>query len=456
MLKWSKLCSKNRSQDITFGEVYDLARTYDRSADDTPRNGRKAISIYRRLARQGHPGAQYMLSLHYSLGENIHKSKRRARYWLTKAAEYGYADAQYGLAVDLLFDKKRNNKKAIFEWTEKAAMQGHVEALSYLAHCYQWGSGVERNDEMAVTIYRLLADNDIPDGLYNLGHCYQYGHGVEKDLTEAERLYRKAIELGNACAAIQLDDMLHPKETVDEDESNRNETAPANHPIGKRLIFCLLTTVMLSVVFSILSAVLFHYYAPFLKVYAGNRYTVFDGLFYKWPVVFVVIASMSAFSFLVTGSISRCKRKYGKEHVIMQNYHFKRMLPVILALMLFLIPTISRYCIGVSEYHLELGCIVGQAEFYHKLYFSCECLSLMSAIWLTSTQMSLDLGRNLLETICRIIYACFSLIASSGMIYLNCRIQPWLILPYVFMYVSMVIAIILTLRLMHNAALKAV
>lgn len=447
---------KKRVMDTTFGELYDLARAYDRSADDTPRNGRKAISIYRRLARQGHPGAQYMLSLHYSLGQYVYKSKRCARYWLVKAAKYGYADAQFSFAMDLLCDNRRNNEKAVFEWVEKAAMQGHIEALSYLAHCYQWGSGVERNDEMAVTIYRLLADNDIPDGLYNLGHCYQYGCGVEKDLTVAERLYRKASELGNACAEMQLDNMLHPKEIAEEDEVNRNVTEPTKHPIGKGLILCLLTTGVLSVAFSILSAALFNYYAPFLKVYAGNKYSVCDGLFYKWPIVFVVMATFSAFSLLVTGSVSHCKRSYGKEHVIMQDYYLKRMLPAGFAIMLFLIPTISRYCIGISESHLETGCIIGQAEFFHKAYFSCEILSLMSAIWLISLQSSVELGRNFLERICRIVYLCFSFFASCGMIYLNCRVQPWLIFPYLFIWSVIVFATVFILRRMHTAAVKAV
>lgn len=376
-----------------------------------------------------------------SIGQYIHKNKRRARYWLTKAAEGGHPRAQFGMARELLYDDKKHDENLIFEWTKKAAMQGDVEALSYLAFLYQWGSGVERNDKIAVAIYRDLAAINNLDGLYHLGHCYQYGSGVEKDLAEAERLYRKAIELGDIRAEIQLNDMLHPKRPIDEDVSENTEAKPSKHPIGKKLIICLLTTAIFSIAAIILSVVFFDQYAPFLKVYAGNKYTIFDGLFYKWPAVFIIMASFSIFAFLVTVSVARCKRKYGKDHIIMQNYSFKRMLPAGLAIMFFLIPAISRYCTGVSEYHLETGCIVGKAELYHNLYFSLECFSLVSAMWLTSMQMSLDLGPNLSETICRIIHICFSLIASCGMIYLNCRIQPWFIFPYLFVWIVIVIAI---------------
>ena len=57
----------------------------------------KAFQCFKRLAEQGHAGAQYSLGMRYYLGEGTFTDKKKAFYWCTQAAEQGHAGAQYNL-----------------------------------------------------------------------------------------------------------------------------------------------------------------------------------------------------------------------------------------------------------------------------------------------------------------------------------------------------------------------
>jgi len=69
---------------------------------------------------------------------------KKAAYWITKAAEQGYAEAQFnlgtcysegvGISIDL--------EKSIY-WVAKAAEQGYVDAQFILGGNYVTGKGVK-------------------------------------------------------------------------------------------------------------------------------------------------------------------------------------------------------------------------------------------------------------------------------------------------------------------------
>jgi len=431
-------------------ELFDLALSYEYGTEKIAVNKRKAISIYRKLANVGHVDAQYRLSLHYSIGECTIENKHLARFWLKKAAKNGLADAQFRMARELLMSRKDNNDRRIFEWTKRAALQGHVEALSYLAFCYEMGFHVEQDEETAAQIYRLLAERDNLDGIYHLGRCYQYGSGVEKDTTEAERLYQRAIELGDPRAEIQLFHMRSPQEMPEDDEYDNYEQESLKYPIGKCLKWALFIMALLSILFSILAALCFD--STLLEVYAGYKYTLFDGLYYKWPIIFWVLALVCIYAMVTTGTISLCKREF-EDHILMRAHVFKQMLPAIISLMLFVIPTLSRYTMGLSEYDLETGCIIGYAEPYHNLYSCFELIGFVSATVLVILQLSRDSGSKRLKNAFRIFYMCMSIFSSCGMAFLNLRIQFWLIIPYIFVCMSLAGASVIILRRMHAAAI---
>ncbi len=88
----------------------------------------KAVSWYRKAAEQGYAKAQYNLGLMYSQEQDYTK----AVSWFRKAAEQGYAEAQYNLGV--MYDNgsgvKKDTEQAVY-WFRKAAEQGFAQAQGH-------------------------------------------------------------------------------------------------------------------------------------------------------------------------------------------------------------------------------------------------------------------------------------------------------------------------------------
>ena len=74
--------------------------------------------------------------------------------WWLKAAENGYADAQFNLSIMYVegIGIAKDDCKAV-EWYQKAAEQGHIEAQFNLGGMYQFGIGIEKDARKAVEQY---------------------------------------------------------------------------------------------------------------------------------------------------------------------------------------------------------------------------------------------------------------------------------------------------------------
>ena len=118
------------------------------------------------------------------------------------------------------------------KWYRKAAEQGFAIAQYRLARCCRFGDGVEQDLPQAVKWYRMALPQDDDDesfrcalqafeqelrqaaeqgdagAQYQLARCYREGLGVEMDmkqnLREAAKWYRKAAGQGHAQAQQEL------------------------------------------------------------------------------------------------------------------------------------------------------------------------------------------------------------------------------------------------------------
>ncbi|WP_293004660.1 tetratricopeptide repeat protein [Nitrosomonas sp.] len=92
-----------------------------------------AAGWFYRAAEQGYADAQFNLGLMYANGEGVPQDMEQAVELFKKAAEQGHVDAQNNLGAMYFTGEgvARNEKKAI-EWFEKAAAQGNEEARSNL------------------------------------------------------------------------------------------------------------------------------------------------------------------------------------------------------------------------------------------------------------------------------------------------------------------------------------
>ncbi|MDE7413646.1 MAG: sel1 repeat family protein [Muribaculaceae bacterium] len=92
-------------------------------------------------------------------------------------------------------------------WTEKAAMQGYVDAQVNLGVMYSRGNGVPQSDKEAVKWYRKAADQGNTAAQNNLGVCYENGLGVTKDIQEAVKWYRMSAEQGDVLGKFYLESL---------------------------------------------------------------------------------------------------------------------------------------------------------------------------------------------------------------------------------------------------------
>ena len=120
----------------------------------------KAFKCFKRLAEQGHAGAQYNLGFLYDNGEGTLTDKKKAFYWYTQAAEQGLALAQYNLGQ--LYRKGEGtsaDKKKAFYWYMQAAEQGDAQAQHNLGVLYYFGVGTSADMKQAACWIKKAYEN---------------------------------------------------------------------------------------------------------------------------------------------------------------------------------------------------------------------------------------------------------------------------------------------------------
>jgi len=144
------------------------------------------------------------------------EDQESAAAYLTRAADMGYAEAQYslGLCHACGAGVSWDNAAAAKCYLE-AANQNHPKAQFELGKCYAEGLGVQMDCGQAAEWYRKAAKQDYAEAQYSLGVCYERGIGVPKDLAQASDWYRKAAKQGH----IQAQEALHRRYAEEQDLS---------------------------------------------------------------------------------------------------------------------------------------------------------------------------------------------------------------------------------------------
>ncbi len=139
-----------------------------------------ALPYYEKAAEAGIADSQYALSQIYRNSGGIPEEKRKkARYWLERAARAGYDTAELDLGIWLIdgVDGPTDYERG-FEWMRRAAEGGNVMAENRLAHLYRNGIGT-RQDRTAAAAWYILArraglqDNTLEDFFQGLTDAEQ-------------------------------------------------------------------------------------------------------------------------------------------------------------------------------------------------------------------------------------------------------------------------------------------
>jgi TPR repeat protein len=125
-------------------------------------------------------------------------------------ARNGDAIAQCELGRAFLFGTGVAKDEAVaVNWFRKAAEQNDAEAQFDLGVSYAEGNGVPQDYAEAAKWFRKAAEQGFVEAQYNLGFDYLKGQGVTKDQVEAVKWFRKAADQNSARAQFSLGDCYH-------------------------------------------------------------------------------------------------------------------------------------------------------------------------------------------------------------------------------------------------------
>ena len=186
-------------------------------------NVEKALIFLRRAAERGYPDAQYHLAVIYNDGTGVMSDIEQANMWFRKAADSGNSDAQYKLSLALESGNHiQRDPKGALQYLKKSAAAGNLEALSHYADKFLVGdeeAGIHNDLGQAIGLLEVAAKKGFEAAQIKLGKIYwdvRYGY---HDVTTAINKWMMPAIRGNRDAEYYL--ALAYRELGKEQESNK-------------------------------------------------------------------------------------------------------------------------------------------------------------------------------------------------------------------------------------------
>ena len=158
----------------------------------------RAVGCYRRAAEAGFAPAQFHLGVCYFDGNGIRPDKPEAAKWYAAAAEQGYAPAQFTLGrhYSQIMNGVENDLEKGVMWLSRAAGQGLVRAMTYLADLYH-NAGTNEGDILAAKWYETAATRGDLYGMKQYATYLASGRGgVPKEPAAAKAMLAAAARGG--------------------------------------------------------------------------------------------------------------------------------------------------------------------------------------------------------------------------------------------------------------------
>ncbi len=170
-------------------------------------------------AAQGTAECQFQLGSLYA--KHPPPTRPNIERWYQLAAEQGHAEAALRLARLHAFQfKDPDGPKKAFRWYLVAAINGSLEAQSYVAFTFEYGErahGIMKDHAEALRWYRVIAERGDPSDQFQLGDYYSSGSLGVQDKNEALKWYIQAAEQGDATSQYKLGLMYEVGEKVERD-----------------------------------------------------------------------------------------------------------------------------------------------------------------------------------------------------------------------------------------------
>ena len=174
----------------------------DASEDDYVKITKDEFDEIYRLASIGEVKAQLVLAALYFHGCAVSGADLKQFFnWVQKAAEQGDLQAMQALASCYCFgDGVQKDEKKAFDWMLKAAKGGYATAQKELGSYYRDGIGVSVDHVRESEWYLTAADAGNADAQNNIAWNYVEGRGVEKSYANAVKYFELGARQGNVDA----------------------------------------------------------------------------------------------------------------------------------------------------------------------------------------------------------------------------------------------------------------
>lgn len=177
---------------------YNVANAYFYGTNGYPEDHTKAIEWYKKAAMGDSYYAIAAIEKLIELGVNFNTSSNTYSSTSSNQSAKSICDEALGY-----YNKKSYNQA--FKLFEKAADMGYAEAQYRLALCYSNGNGVTKDEYAATRWYAKAAEQGHVDAMDYLAIRYTYGtYGLNKDKNKAIELYKKAARGGSTFAKGKL------------------------------------------------------------------------------------------------------------------------------------------------------------------------------------------------------------------------------------------------------------
>ena len=168
------------------------------------------ISFLNQAIQLGNPYGYYFLANCMEAGLGVEMDVKLARRYYRIAACQNIVDAQITLGIFYYFGfqdkegKVKTNFKKAYQFFQQAANQQSPRGKYYLAICYFWGHGVNKNRKEAFRLFHYAAKNGDKQAQSNIGESFEFGYAVKKNKKEAIYWYKLAAKQNDSNAIYRL------------------------------------------------------------------------------------------------------------------------------------------------------------------------------------------------------------------------------------------------------------
>jgi localization factor PodJL len=154
------------------------------------------------------PAAEYELGVRFAEGRGMARNPQQAARWYERAANAGFAPAQFRLAgLNEKGDGLKKDLQAARRLYLAAANKGHAKAMHNLAVLHAEGIDGKPDYKAAADWFRKAAAHGVADSQYNLAILYARGIGVDPNLAESYKWFALAAARGDREASSKRDEV---------------------------------------------------------------------------------------------------------------------------------------------------------------------------------------------------------------------------------------------------------